>query len=89
MNRYNWKYLSGEFIEDSKTKKSFDMNDCIKELNSLNQDNVKLCEALECVIAVIGLTAFKYESQRSVLQESIDMANTVLKDLKAQREYYE
>ena len=42
-------------------------------------EKVALREALDCLVAVVGLTAFKYEEQRSVLQEAIDKANEVLR----------
>jgi len=55
--------------------------DCVDtdELKQLKQDNASIREALECIISVVGLTAFKYEDQRAVLQESIDMGNSALK----------
>lgn len=34
----------------------------------------ELVDALRGLVAVIGLTAFKYESQRTVLQDAIDIA---------------
>jgi hypothetical protein len=36
-------------------------------------------DALDALVAVVGLTAFKHESQRAVLQEAIDSAVAVLK----------
>ena len=42
-------------------------------------EKVALREALDCLVAVVGLTAFEYEEQRSVLQEAIDKANEVLR----------
>lgn len=35
-------------------------------------------EALNALIAVVGLTAFKYEGQRAVLQEAVDQARAAL-----------
>ena len=35
---------------------------------------VEMLEALKCLAAVVGLTAFKHEGQRAVLQEAVDMA---------------
>ena len=35
---------------------------------------VEMLEALKCLVAVVGLTAFKHEGQRAVLQEAVDMA---------------
>jgi hypothetical protein len=35
---------------------------------------VEMLEALKCLVAVVGLTAFKHENQRQVLQEAVDMA---------------
>ena len=34
--------------------------------------------ALDTLYAIVGLTAFKYEEQRAVLQEAMDQASTVL-----------
>jgi len=39
----------------------------------------KLYEALDTLVAVVGLTAFKYEGQCAVLQEAVDIAVEVLK----------
>jgi len=36
-------------------------------------------EALDTLVAVIGLTAFKYEGQRQVLQEAVDLSVAALK----------
>lgn len=36
-------------------------------------------EALDTLVAVVGLTAFKHESQRAVLQEAVDLAIAALK----------
>ena len=38
-----------------------------------------LREALDTLVAIVGLTAFKYEEQRAVLQEAMDKANEVLR----------
>ena len=38
-----------------------------------------LREALDTLVAIVGLTAFKYEEQRSVLQEAMDKAREVLR----------
>ena len=38
-----------------------------------------LREALETLVAIVGLTAIKYEEQRSVLQEAMDKACAVLR----------
>ena len=39
----------------------------------------ELREALDTLVAIVGLTAFKYEEQRAVLQEAMDKANEVLR----------
>lgn len=38
-----------------------------------------LYAALDCLLAIVGLTAFKHESQRDVLQEAVDDAILALK----------
>ncbi len=38
----------------------------------------ELYEALDGLSLVVGLTAFKYESQRSVLQEAVDRARALV-----------
>jgi hypothetical protein len=38
----------------------------------------RLRDALECLVLVVGLTAFKYEGQRSALQEAVNYAQTAL-----------
>lgn len=35
---------------------------------------VQMLEALKCLVAVVGLTAFTHKGQRAVLQEAVDMA---------------
>ncbi len=37
-----------------------------------------IAEALEALILVVGLTAFKHEGQRVVLQEAVDSAKAAL-----------
>lgn len=39
-------------------------------------------EVLEQLVAVVGLTAFKHESQRAVLQEAVDAAMSFLRKTK-------
>lgn len=39
----------------------------------------ELREALATLVAIVGLTDFKYEEQRAVLQEAMDKANEVLR----------
>lgn len=41
----------------------------------------KLYERLDQLVAVVGLTAFKYEGQRAVLQEAVDEALSVLREV--------
>lgn len=41
-----------------------------------------LLVALETLVAIVGLTAFKNENQRAVLQEAVDMANAALANAK-------
>jgi hypothetical protein len=36
-------------------------------------------EALDTLVAVVGLTAFKHEGQRQVLQEAVDLSVAALK----------
>ena len=38
-----------------------------------------LYEALDTLVAIVGLTAFKHESQRAVLQEAVNVAMDALK----------
>lgn len=40
-----------------------------------------LYEKLDQLVAVVGLTAFKYEGQRAVLQEAVDEALSVLREV--------
>lgn len=40
--------------------------------------NAELLEALDTIICVVGLTAFKHEAQRAVLQEAVDSARAVI-----------
>ena len=43
-----------------------------------------LLEALESLYAVVGLTAFKHESQRAVLQEAMDIASMAIAKAKGE-----
>jgi hypothetical protein len=38
----------------------------------------ELLEALHTLVLVVGLTAFKYEGQRAVLQESVNLARAAI-----------
>ena len=53
--------------------------DMENERDRLIDQKWELREALETLVAIVGLTAFKYEEQRAVLQEAIDKANEVLR----------
>lgn len=46
----------------------------VEELATLREQNQVLREALDTLVAVVGLTAFKHETQRAVLQEAVDGA---------------
>lgn len=39
-----------------------------------NAAAVQMLEALKCLVAVVGLTAFTHQGQRAALQEAVDMA---------------
>jgi len=45
--------------------------------------------ALDALVHVVGLTAFKYESQREVLQEAVDIAISLLKEHNKKEQYGE
>ena len=53
--------------------------DMENERDRLIDQKWELREALDTLVAIVGLTAFKYEEQRAVLQEAIDKANEVLR----------
>lgn len=48
----------------------------------LQLDTIKLRAALETLISIVGLTAFKHEGQRKVLQEAVDLGYKVLGETK-------
>jgi len=48
------------------------------EKDALLERIAELEKALDCMISVVGLTAFKYEAQRAVLQEAVDLATRAL-----------
>lgn len=54
----------------------WDMED---ERDRLIDQKDELREALDTLVAIVGLTAIKYEEQRSVLQEAMDKACEVLR----------
>lgn len=45
----------------------------------------EIYNALDSLVAIVGLTAFKYEGQRQVLQEAVDMALAVLKKARGEQ----
>ena len=47
-------------------------------IEALEADRNALWDALDTLVYIVGLTAFKYEEQRAVLQEALDQANEVL-----------
>ena len=49
------------------------------ERDRLIDQKDELRGALDALVTVVGLTAFKYASQRAVLQEAVDKANDVLR----------
>ena len=62
------------------------LSDAIDELGRMRDVEAPLLariaeleKALECVISVVGLTAFKHETQRAVLQEAVDLATRALR----------
>ena len=60
------------------------MNDCEMEdmwaskYFAIKAERDALREALDTLYAVVGLTAFKHEAQRAVLQEAMDQACAAL-----------
>lgn len=44
------------------------------ENQALRAQNKALKEAIDTLVAVVGLTAFKYAAQRAILQEAVDGA---------------
>lgn len=57
----------------------WDMEHLENERDRLIDQKDALREALDTLVAIVGLTAFKYEEQRAVLQEAMDKANEVLR----------
>lgn len=51
-------------------------NDAVDRFQPLFRN---MYEALDTLVAVVGLTAFKHDSQRAVLQEAVDIAIAALK----------
>ena len=44
-----------------------------------------LYDALDTLVAIVGMTAFKHESQRSVLQDAVDLAIAALKEARGEQ----
>ena len=57
----------------------WDIEHLENERDRLIDQKDELREALDTLVAIVGLTAFKYEEQRAVLQEAMDKANEVLR----------
>ena len=54
--------------------------EAVKDINAhLVAAAPEMYAALDCLLAIVGLTAFKHESQRAVLQEAVDEAISALK----------
>ena len=57
----------------------WDIEHMENERDRLIDQRDDLREALDTLVAIVGLTAFKYEEQRAVLQEAMDKADEVLR----------
>ena len=51
---------------------------CAAEIHRLEEERDALLDALRGLVAVVGLTAFKHEGQRAVLQEAVDNATAAI-----------
>jgi hypothetical protein len=80
----NYKRTRGEFVTEthivSKDKSHIALvSPCAIEANAqLIATAPELLEALETMLLVVGLTAFKHEGQRKVLQDSCDVASATI-----------
>jgi hypothetical protein len=54
----------------------------LDKLEQLESDRAELVDVLSTLVSIVGLTAFKYEAQRKVLQDAVDMAANVLTKMK-------
>ena len=57
----------------------WDMEHLENERDRLIDQKDELREALDTLVAIVGLTAIRYEEQRAVLQEAMDKACEVLR----------
>ena len=49
-----------------------------EDYQKLKEENEKVREGLDLLLSIVGLTAFKYEAQREVLQDACDRGNEAL-----------
>ena len=66
-------------MEDGLYEPDYERWDMENERDRLIDQRDDLREALDTLVAVVGLTAFKYEEQRAVLQDAVDKAREVLR----------
>ena len=66
-------------MSDGLYEPDYERWDMEEERDRLIDQRDDLREALATLVAIVGLTAFKYEGQRAVLQEAVDKAREVLR----------
>jgi len=49
-----------------------------EDYQKLKEENEKVRDGLDLLLLIVGLTAFKYEGQREVLQDACDRGNEAL-----------
>ncbi len=71
-----------DYVEATRNPSMFvyleDFNKLWKDYQKLKDENEKVREGLDLLLAIVGLTAFKYEGQREVLQDACDRGNEAL-----------
>ena len=66
-------------MSDGLYEPDYERWDMEEERDRLIDQKEDLREALDTLVAIVGLTAIKYEGQRAVLQEAVDKAREVLR----------
>ena len=84
-----WQFNGSMSIRDAYNRPIATVRSCDPKMDGSHNENrdtailitaaPDLYEALDTLVAIVGLTAFKHESQRAVLQEAVNVAMDALK----------
>ena len=89
-----WHFNGSMSIRDAYNRPIATVRSCDPKIDGSHNENrdtailiasaPDLYEALDTLVAIVGLTAFKHESQRAVLQEAVNVAVGAIKKARGQ-----